>query len=103
MPLPAQYAVWLRQMVQLSQGVSHLCDQSVASLIAVNLPRALGRPLRRLGLAHRPADHHDRHRQRRRPKQIRIYDRIRTARAKGLREFAYRARSVSCPVRPPIR
>lgn len=40
-PLPVQYGIWFWQLVHLNLGTSYFYNQSVASLIAINLPRTL--------------------------------------------------------------
>lgn len=40
-PLPIQYALWFWQLLHLNLGTSYFYNQSVSSLIAINLPRTL--------------------------------------------------------------
>jgi len=40
-PLPVQYIDWFWQLIHLNLGTSYFYNQSVSSLIAVNLPRTL--------------------------------------------------------------
>jgi len=40
-PLPVQFGLWFWQLLHLNLGTSYFFNQSVASLIAVNLPRTL--------------------------------------------------------------
>lgn len=41
LPLPVQYFDWLWQLLHFNLGTSYFYNQSVASLIAINLPRTL--------------------------------------------------------------
>ena len=40
-PLPVQYVIWFWQLLHLNLGTSYFYNESVASLIAINLPRTL--------------------------------------------------------------